>query len=132
MKLTDLLTFHVESFSALGFDFREFVVTTKSSPEELIQLLAFDGVAHLDGGGVLNVEGWDEIPEGVMKELRMTVFTSFQRISDGWRAPAVGGTFALTSVASEATVQKGGVISLPDYKEAKKRATNKRVVRLIG
>jgi hypothetical protein len=132
MKIAKLLNFSAESFTAFGHDFKEHVVRTKYSPEVLLQLLAFNGTAHVEGEGVINVENWDLVPADVLEELRMTLFISYQGARKRPPTPGNDGTYTLTSVGTTARVQAGGVISLPDYAQVQRHATNRRVETLIG
>lgn len=130
MKIAQLLTFSVETFSSLGHDFTVHTIQTKRRLDAILQILAFGGQAHMPDG-VLNVDDFDSVPADVMKELRMTVFISYPAFKSGKNTHGPGGVYVFTSVATTATVEADG-IRLPAYHEVQKHATNRRTVQLIG
>jgi hypothetical protein len=125
VKLKDLMTLCVETYSGDGFDFTEHTLTTWCSPELVIQFFAFDGLAYNKSGQTVHIEDWDKIPPQVLKEARQTLFTGYTSFLHGKGKSEADGSYLFHCVGVELTV-KGGMLSMPNPLHIKKKATNLR------
>jgi len=123
MITKELMSLHAESFSAYEHNFTEYTLRIRCAPDAFVQLLAFNGVANLRNGQFMHITDWESLPPQVLTELRNTTMTSYRRFLEGKMKPEADGSYVLKSVATEATVQAGG-ISIPNYQAAKRAATN--------
>jgi len=129
-SIKDVLRVTITTYEAFGHDYTETQVVLRVDPALIVQMLAWDGVAHLPDRGFIHITDWKDQPKEVMRELKHTLFISYPSIVSGKKKPNAEGYYELSCVSSTATVQQGG-ICVPDHQEVLKNRSNVRVRRCI-
>ena len=125
--LKDVISLTITTYSAFGNDFTETELILRLEPSLVIQMLAWDGVAHLTDGSIIHVTDWNQVPNDIMLELKSTLFTTYPGILSGKIRPNKEGFYQLTGISATATVESGGVINLPDHEQVLKKRRNVKV-----
>ena len=121
--LKELAKFSVNKFVAEGYEFTEEKIHVIEHPSILIQCLAWNGVAYREDGSLVRVKGWESLPDHVLGQLGAVLLTTYQSVLNGKNRPNEDGSYDLLSVSGTSKVEEGGLVSVPDYEQAKKRAT---------
>lgn len=129
-SIKDVLRLTITTYEAFGHDYTETQVILRVDPALIVQMLAWDGVAHVPDGGFIHVTDWKDQPKEVMRELKHTLFISYPSIVSGKTKPNAEGYYELSCVSTTATVQQEG-IHVPDHGEVLKNRSNVRVRRYI-
>ena len=129
-KLSEIVTYELERIAFEGTVFSESTVTLKVHPLTFLQLIAWSGVAHLDEHEILRVVDWSSHDSQLIEELSRILFTSFPRLIFG-EEEHTDGPWVLRSVSTQATVEEGGIIRLPEHSEIKKRGHVVERVRVL-
>lgn len=129
VKIKNMMSLSVETYSGDGFDFTEHTLTTWCKPSVAIQFFAFNGLAYNKTRQPIHIEDWEKIHPQLLKENRQTLFTGYTSFLDGGGGRAEGdGSYLFHCVGVEATVSEGK-ISIPNPLKTKRNAANlKKVV----
>lgn len=119
-KLSEILAYEVERIAFAGTVYSEATLTLQIHPLTFLQLLAWRGVAHIGEHEILRVVDWDSYDSQLIEELSRILFTSFARLIFG-EQEHTGGPWVLRNVSTQAKVEEGGIIRLPEHSEIKKR-----------
>jgi hypothetical protein len=121
---------YVENYSVFEQDYAEYTVQIRCSPDILLQILAFKGVAQNEDGPFLQISDWDNLPPQVLEEIRQALFISYSQFLNGKKDPEKDGSYILKSLVAAVKV-KGGIISMHSHEDRRKHATNRRRTVLI-
>ena len=130
-SIRDLLSLTVTTYKAFGRDFTETKLFLRVEPSLVIQMLAWDGVAHLHDGNVIHVTDWNQLSKDAIWELKNTLFTTYPGIISGKNKRNRDGSYELTGISTTATVEDGGMITLPDHDQVLKNRRDLKVRQLI-
>jgi hypothetical protein len=126
-SIKDVISLTITTYSAFGHDFTETELLLRLEPSLVIQMLAWDGVAHLTDGSVIHVTDWNQVPNDIIRELKSTLFTTYPGILSGKIRPNKDGFYQLTGISTTATVESGGAIQLPNHEQVLRNRRNVKV-----
>lgn len=125
VKLKDMMSLCVETYSGQGFHFTEHTLTARCKPELVIQFFAFGGVGYNKSGQTIHIEDWETMTPEVLKDARQTLFIGYGTFHHGNGKCEGDGSYVFRCVGVEVTVQ-GGMISTPNPLHIKRDAADLR------
>ncbi|MCX6895105.1 MAG: hypothetical protein NTZ16_06330 [Verrucomicrobia bacterium] len=123
LKLTDIFSLVVETYSGEGFNFTEYSLIAWCKPEMALQFFAFNGLAYDKLNNVRHISDWETISPEILKQARQTLFTGYSSFLRGKQNAEGDGSYVFHCVGAEVTVQSG-MISMPDPRPIKRSATD--------